>query len=171
MFEKALESTEGLWAGREGSDGCEAEFSSLNEGLPQSRAVKHISGITGQSVEAEVVPVAGRRRFSVAYKLRILEEADRCTESGQIGLLLRREGLYSHHLYNWRKWRREMSQKRDGGVKGNSSLKVLRNENARLNRENRRLQLKLKKAEALLELQKKASEILGLSDADENGND
>ena len=64
-----------------------------------------------------------------------------------------------------------MSQKRDGGVKGNSSLKVLRNENARLNRENRRLQLKLKKAEALLELQKKASEILGLSDADENGND
>ena len=64
-----------------------------------------------------------------------------------------------------------MSQKRDGGVKGNSSLKVLRNENARLNRENRRLQLKLKKAEALLDLQKKASEILGLSDADENGSD
>ena len=64
-----------------------------------------------------------------------------------------------------------MSQKRDGGVKGNSSLKVMRNENARLNRENRRLQLKLKKAEALLELQKKASEILRLSDADENGND
>jgi len=64
-----------------------------------------------------------------------------------------------------------MSQKRDGGVKGNSSLKVLRNENARLNRENRRLQLKLKKAEALLDLQKKASEILGLSDPDENGSD
>jgi len=64
-----------------------------------------------------------------------------------------------------------MSQKRDGGVKGNSSLKVLRNENARLNRENRRLQLKLKKAEALLELQKKASEILGLSGPDKNGSD
>jgi len=171
MFEKALESTERLRSGREGRDGRESELSSLNEGLPQSRAVKHISGITGQSVEAEVVPVARRRRFSVAYKLRILEEADGCTESGQIGLLLRREGLYSHHLYNWRKWRRKMSQKRDGVIKGNSSLKVLRNENARLNRENRRLQLKLKKAEALLELQKKASEILGLSGPDKNGSD
>jgi len=171
MFENGLESSESLWAGGEGRDGCEAEFSLLHEGLPQSRAVKHISGITGQSVEAEVAPVAKRRRFSVVYKLGILEEADRCTESGQIGLLLRREGLYSHHLYNWRKWRRKMSQKRDGGVKGNSSLKVLRNENARLNRENRRLQLKLKKAEALLDLQKKASEILGLSDPDENGSD
>ena len=171
MFEKALESTERLRSGREGRDGCESEFSLLHEGLSRSGSVKPVIGITGQSVEAEVAPVAKRRRFSVAYKLRILEEADRCTESGQIGLLLRREGLYSHHLYNWRKWRRKMSQKRDGGVKGNSSLKVLRNENARLNRENRRLQLKLKKAEALLELQKKASEILGLSDPDENGSD
>jgi len=160
MFEKTVESTE-----------RSADLSSINVGLPQSRAVKHIIGINGQSVEPEVIPVARRRRFSVDYKLRILEEADQCTESGQIGFLLRREGLYSHHLYNWRKWRREMSQKKDGGVKSTSSLKVLRNENARLNRENQRLQLKLKKAEALLELQKKASEILGLSDPDENGSD
>jgi len=166
MLEKAFESAE-MSAEDRGVD-----LSSLNIGLRQLQRVKPIKGsMTGQSVEAEVIPVARRRRFSVDYKLRILEEAEQCTESGQIGLLLRREGLYSHHLYNWRKWRQEMSQKRDGGVKSNSSLKVLRNENARLNRENQRLQLKLKKAEALLELQKKASEILGLSDPDENGSD
>jgi len=63
MFEKALESTERLRSGREGRDGRESELSSLNEGLPQTRAVKHISGITGQSVEAEVVPVCQASSF------------------------------------------------------------------------------------------------------------
>ena len=47
-----------------------------------------------------------RRRFSAEYKLRILEEADRCTKPGELGLLLRREGLYSSHLAEWRRWRR-----------------------------------------------------------------
>ena len=64
-----------------------------------------------------------------------------------------------------------MLKKKDGGIKSNGSLKVLRNENARLKRENQRLQLKLKKAKALLDLQKKASEILGLSESGENGSD
>jgi transposase-like protein len=122
----------------------------------------------GQSVEPEVIPVAKRRRFTTEYKLSVLEEADQCTESGQIGLLLRREGLYSNSLYNWRKWRDKLNQKKD---KSESSIKEIRNENARLKRENARLHLKLKKADALLNLQKKASEILQMADLDESEDD
>jgi len=129
----------------------------------------------GQSVEPEVLAVARpvgliakRRRFTIDYKLSILEEADQCTEPGQIGLLLRREGLYSNSLYNWRKWRDKLNQKKDNAV---SSVKDLRNENARLKRENARLHLKLKKADALLDLQKKASEILRMADLDESEDD
>lgn len=55
----------------------------------------------------EVPEKASRRRFDAAYKLKIVEEADRCTEPGQIGELLRREGLYSSHLATWRKQRDE----------------------------------------------------------------
>ena len=171
MLEKAVESTERSAERSERSERSGADLSSINASLPQSQAVKPVIGINGQAVEPEVISIARRRRCTTEYKLRILDEADRCSEYGQIGLLLRREGLYSHHLYRWRKWRRKMSQKKDGGVKSNSSLKVLRNENARLKRENQRLQLKLKKAGALLDLQKKASEILGMPDPDENGSD
>ena len=62
--------------------------------------------------EPEVVPKAVRRSFSAAYKLRIVEEADQCTERGQIGALLRREGLYSSQLATWRRLRGE------GGLPG-----------------------------------------------------
>ena len=55
--------------------------------------------------DPEVVPKAKRRMFSAKYKLRILEEADSCTEAGQVGALLRREGLYSSHLTTWRRQR------------------------------------------------------------------
>ena len=55
--------------------------------------------------DPEVVPKAKRRKFSAEYKLRILDEADKCTEPGQIGALLRREGLYSSHLTTWRRQR------------------------------------------------------------------
>jgi len=166
-----MESTERSAERSERSERSGADLSSINASLPQSQAVKHIIGINGQAVDPEVISIAKRRRFSAEYKLRILKATDHCRDSIQIGLLLRREGLYSHHLYRWRKWRLEMSKKKDGGFKSNGSLKDLRNENARLKRENQRLQLKLKKAKALLDLQKKASEILGMSDPDENGSD
>src|SRR6266478_5192453 len=60
------------------------------------------SGAGPEAVEAEVVAKAQRRRFTVEYKRRILREADRCTHPGEIGALLRREGLYSSHLTTWR---------------------------------------------------------------------
>ncbi len=66
----------------------------LTNGVPEASAT-------------EVIPRARRRRFSVKYKLRILREADECTGSTAVGALLRREGLYSSHLSQWRKQRSE----------------------------------------------------------------
>ena len=105
----------------------------------------------------EVVGVAKRRAFSAAYKRRILEEADRA-RPGEIGLILRREGLYSSQLASWRKWRSGVTSKKT------SKETELLAENKRLEKENAKLKLKLRKAEAMLELQKKAAEILGYDD-------
>ena len=109
----------------------------------------------------EVVGVARRRRFSAAYKRRILEEVDRA-RPGEIGLILRREGIYSSHLAVWRKWRSGVTSKKEiaKDVVDLATYKQLEKENARL-------RLKLRKAEAMLELQKKAREILGYDDETE----
>ncbi len=119
--------------------------------------------------DPEVVPKAKRRKFSAEYKRRILEEADNCTESGQIGALLRREGLYSSHLSTWRR------QRDRGVVKGLSPKKrgrkrkdELEREVTRLQRENERLQASLEQAEMIIEVQKKLSRLLGLA-TEENG--
>ena len=100
-----------------------------------------------------------RRRFSDAYKLRILEEADRCTEPGQLGLLLRREGLYSSHLSVWRRWRRRARPEHPESRKPPTESQ-LKHELARVQRENTRLQLKLEHAEKLLTLQKKLADMM-----------
>jgi transposase len=110
----------------------------------------------GQSVE--VVAVARRRTFDGGYKRRILEEIDRAGP-GETGLILRREGLYSSHLSNWRRWRRDM-----GGKKSKKKTDDKNAELKRLEKENAKLKLKLAKAEAMLELQKKAAEIWDLAD-------
>ena len=107
-----------------------------------------------------------RRRFSAAYKLRILEEADRCTKPGELGLLLRREGLYSSHLAAWRRWRRRAHPEHPESQKPPTESQ-LRHENARLQRENARLQLKLEHAEKLAALQKKFTEMLEAQENDE----
>ena len=106
-----------------------------------------------------------RRRFTAEYKIRILREADRCSQPGQLGALLRREGLYSSHLTNWR-------QQRDAGTLAGLAPKrrgrkpapnaPLIAENERLKRENQRLTEKLRQAETILEVQKKLSEVLGI---------
>ncbi len=104
-----------------------------------------------------------RRRFSAEYKRRILREADGCTQPGQLGALLRREGLYSSHLTTWRKQRDEgtlagLTPKRRGPkVNPNATLIA---ENQRLQREIQRLAAKLRQAETIIEVQKKLSEVL-----------
>lgn len=116
--------------------------------------------------DPEVVPRAKRRRFSAEYKLRILEEADACSERGQIGSLLRREGLYSSHLTTWRQ-QREQGQLDGLGPKKRgrkpSVDEALAKELAELKRENQRLENRLQQAETIIEVQKKLSGLLGLT--------
>jgi len=117
-----------------------------------------------QSGQAAEVPAVGRkRRHSEAYKLRILQEADAC-KRGELGALLRREGLYHSTIIKWRTWRDTMADK---GFTPEQEKKDMRNELARLKRENKRLTLKLERTDALLELQKKAFQILDLMPLDE----
>ena len=107
-----------------------------------------------------------RRRFPAEYKLRILEEADRCTKPGELGLLLRREGLYSSHLAAWRRWRRHAHPEHPESKKP-ATESQLKHDVARLQRENARLQLKLEHAEKLAALQKKFTEMLEAQENDE----
>lgn len=100
-----------------------------------------------------------RRRFTRAYKLKILEEADRCKRPGELGLLLRREGLYSSHLSVWRRWRRRECPDHPESRKPPTESQ-LRHEVQRLQRENARLQLKLEHSEKLLALQKKLADLM-----------
>ena len=113
--------------------------------------------------DAEVVPRAKRRQFSVSYKSRILEAADQCHDPGEIGALLRREGLYSSHLSRWRQLRRQGRL----GVKEERAREATRAEVAELRRENERLQVRLVQAELVIDVQKKISQLLGLPEVGE----
>lgn len=121
----------------------------------------------------EVPARASRRRFDAAYKLKIVEEADRCTEPGQIGELLRREGLYSSQLTTWRKQRDEGAL---GGLQGKKRGRKPRRKDSRdqelerLRKENEQLQKRLRQAETIIDVQKKVSEILGMSQTDSGEN-
>ena len=115
-------------------------------------------------VDPEVEAKPERRQFTAEYKRRILEEADDCTEHGQIGALLRREGLYSSNLINWRRQRSEGSLKGLSPKKRGPKPDPLANENAALRRRIERLEAELKRAETIIEVQKKLSDLLGLPD-------
>ena len=109
--------------------------------------------------DTEVVPKAKRRLFSVAYKKRILTEVDGCTEAGQIGAILRREGLYSSHLSTWRH-QRERGEL--AGGQGRPAKAEAEQELIHLRQENERLQQRLAQAEAIIDVQKKVSQLIGL---------
>ena len=108
---------------------------------------------------------AERRRFTAEYKLKVLREADRCKQPGEIGALLRREGLYWSNLTNWRKQRERgelagLSVKQRGPQRREKS--PLAERVRELERDNARLKRRAERAEGLVELQKKVSEILGI---------
>ena len=114
--------------------------------------------------DPEVVPKAKRRQFTADYKLRIIREADACTEPGQIGSLLRHEGLYSSYLSAWRRQQEAgqlqgLSSKKRGRKGQDSSVAEL----AQLQRENERLRARLEQAEIIIDVQKKLSKLLGLT--------
>ena len=119
-----------------------------------------------QVPDPEVVPQARRRRFSAEYKLRILQEADTCRVSGEIGALLRREGLYGSHLSKWRRQRAKgqldgLSAKPRGHKP--SVNEGLVKEVRALKREKERLERRLQQAETIIDVQKKLSELLGVT--------
>lgn len=123
-------------------------------------------GATSALPDAEVAMKVTRRRFSGEYKRRILEQADRCTEPGEIGALLRREGLYSSHLGKWRAQRERgvlsgLAPRKRGRKPAERSAESARLE--KLERDNERLRVKLEQAELIIEVQKKVSQLLGIS--------
>ena len=116
-----------------------------------------------RGADPEVLARATRRRFTAEYKARIVREADACREQGEIGALLRREGLFSSHLAGWRK------QVRQHGVDGLAAKKRgparAPKKSAReieLERKTRVLEKRLAKAQLVIEFQKKVHELLGL---------
>ena len=116
--------------------------------------------------DPEVKLATPRRQFSAKEKLRILEEADACTEAGEIGALVRREGIYSSYLSRWRRARDRgqldgLSAKKRGPKR--TVDRELAEENATLRRENERLRVRLEQAETIIEVQKKLSQMLGLA--------
>jgi len=117
-----------------------------------------------RAVDPEVPAKARRRRFTAEYKQRVLREADAARgDAGQIGALLRREGLYSSHLATWRRARERgelagLTPKRRG--RKEKAVNPLTKRVAELERDKRRLEGRLKQAELLLEIQKKASQLL-----------
>lgn len=114
-------------------------------------------------LDPEVRAVAKRRQFSAAYKLAVLAEADRASEPGAIGALLRREGLYSSQLTQWRREREAgaleaLSRRRGRKAKMTSEQKRI----ATLEARNARLERELLQAHTIIEVQKKLCTLLGL---------
>jgi transposase len=115
--------------------------------------------------DPEVVEKKRRRKFTAKYKLQILEEADSFTQPGQLGALLRREGLYSSNLTCWRRQKEKgILQALRPKKRGRKQLEKnpLTQRVASLEKENRKLKHKLQQAEKIIEVQKKISEILGI---------
>ncbi len=119
--------------------------------------------------DPEVSEKPTRRQYPAEYKLRILKEADACTELGEGGALLRGEGLYSSLLSTWRRQREDGSLKALNPSKRGRKAKPpnpLSRRVEELERKNRKLEAQLKQAQAVIEVQKKLSEILALSPTD-----
>lgn len=121
------------------------------------------SRLVGQ--EIEVTAKARRRQFTAEYERKVLAEAEACTKPGEIGALLRREGLYSSQLVEWRRARDSGALAGLAPRKRGPAAKVLHpleRKVAELERENARLQRRAEGAEGLVELQNKVSDLLGI---------
>ena len=144
------------------------------EGRPDAPSPAIVSGATAPLhvvppptvPDPEVRERAARRRFTAEYKLQVLREADQCAGVGEVGALLRREGLYSSHLTTWRRQREHgalvaLAPKKRGRTA--TAVSPLARRVAELERDKARLERRLKQAEAIIDAQKKLAEILGLS--------
>ncbi len=138
-----------------------------------SVVLPEVSSLTGTSIrtpgsgvvsvpDPQVSEKASRRRFSKAYKRRILKEADACTKPGQIGALLRREGLYSSSLTAFRKQQAEGHLVECNSQQASSQRKERAAEQQRQARRLAHLQRENQKLRTLLEVQKKLADLLGI---------
>lgn len=108
--------------------------------------------------DPEVSDRPTRRRFTAKYKLSVLRELDECTKQGEKGAILRREGLYSSHICDWRRLRKmgeldALRQRKTG--RPTRVRNPLADENARLSKQNARLEEELRKARLIIDVQKK----------------
>ena len=135
-------------------------------GVEGARRATGATGLTSTSrataPDPEVPAKVQRRRFSAEYRLRILKQADACKKPGELGALLRREGLYSSLLSNWRRQREDGALRDLRGQRRGPKPRVVDPRVKQLEAENRRLQRKLQRAETIITLQKKVAEILGI---------
>lgn len=155
--------TSGALLGVSECSGGERSEPERNGGTPNNAAAANGRGEPG-APDPEVLERPRRRRFSAEYKARIIRESESCTEWGQIGALLRREGLYWSQFARWRKHYRMGAQ---GALKDNKRGRKrthhpLVAENEGLRKENERLKRRLHQAEAIIDIQKKVSEMLGI---------
>ena len=111
-----------------------------------------------QKIEVEQKPI--RRKLTKKYKLSILEQAECCTERGQLGLLLRQEGLYSSQLTKWRRLRDDGTLGNPRGRKAKQSVAEKKLE--KLQKKYAKLEKQLENAELIIDIQKKLSQVLGL---------
>ena len=130
---------------------------------------RRATGAAGSAVEPVPIPPdpevpakAQRRRFSVEYRLRIVTQADACKKPGEVGALLRREGLYSSLLTNWRRQREQGALVSMRARKRGSTPRRIDPRVKQLEAENARLQRKLQQADTIITVQKKVAEILGI---------
>ena len=136
---------------------------------PEAEGARRATGASGPSAtlrastpDPEVPAKVQRRQFTAEYRRRILREADACKKHGELGALLRREGLYSSHLANWRRQRDQGELAAGRARKRGPTPKPIDPRVKQLESENRRLHRKLARAETIITLQKKVAEILGI---------
>ena len=129
------------------------------------RAVGERNGAAGSgpvlAADPELVERAKRRRFTAEYKLRLLREVDACSQPGEVGALLRREGLYSSHLAEWRRAREVGALEGLERPRGRKAAHPLEAENAALLRRAERAEAELEKARKVIEVQGNVSALLG----------
>lgn len=114
-----------------------------------------------EGTETEVVAKPKRRQHTAEYKLRILRELDECVGKGEVGAIIRREGLYSSLISKWREQREQGSLNGLGGQRRGPKVDPNAAELARLQRENKRLKEQLERAELIIEVQKKVARLMG----------
>jgi transposase-like protein len=141
---------------------AEIKDAAETEGARRATGVS-ADGVAGRgSADPEVVEKAKRRRFTPEYRLKIVRAAEACRGSGEIGALLRREGLFSSQLSTWRRQREEGALEGLRARRRGPKIKAVDPRVKKLEQENARLVRKLKKADAIIAFQKKVHELLGI---------